>query len=305
LKQAVQRDLRQYIKKQSSRTIPVGYSAADVRPILQDTWNYLQCNNGNLTTDDSRSEFFGLNSYSWCGKDATFQSAGYDTLVSMFAGSSVPVFFSEYGCNKPSGVARVFNEVGSLYGTQMTALSGGLVYEYSEEPSDYGLVVINSNGSVSLRADFDNLQAQYNKLNITLLESTTATATSINPPSCASDLITSSGFSTNFTLPAQPDGAAALIANGISKPNQGKLVSVGDLNVKQQIFSSGGKEVKGLAVKPVANANTPSGENTSGGATSTTGGATPSTTKKAGGSKLGVEWAGGALVFAVLIYLDL
>jgi 1,3-beta-glucanosyltransferase GAS3 len=157
----VQRDLRQYIAKNSQRTIPVGYSAADVRPILQDTWAYLQCAD-NSTADQSRSEFFGLNSYSWCGATATYTTAGYDQLVTMFQNSSIPVFFSEYGCNKPTGIARPFNEVQALYGTQMTALSGGLVYEYSQEESDYGLVVLNANGSVSLRADYDNLQSQYN-----------------------------------------------------------------------------------------------------------------------------------------------
>jgi hypothetical protein len=281
--QAVQRDLRQYIAAHSSRTIPVGYSAADVRPILQDTWNYLQCNNGNLTNDDSRSEFFGLNSYSWCGASATYQTSGYDTLVSLFSNSSIPVFFSEYGCNEPVGVPRVFNEVGALYGTQMTTLSGGLVYEYSQETSDFGLVVINDNGSVSLRTDYDNLQGQYNKLNVTLLESSAAASTSYSPPACSADLITTEGFSTNFTLPAQPDGTAGLIANGISNPNQGKLVSVGSLSVTQQIFSSSGKLIQGLAVKPVSNANTPSGDNTSGGATgTTTTSASATATKKSG-----------------------
>lgn len=65
---------------------------------------------------------------------------------------------SEYGCNQPPGQPRPFNEVKSIYGNDMTALSGGLVYEYSQEPSDYGLVVINDNGTVTLRSDYDNLQ---------------------------------------------------------------------------------------------------------------------------------------------------
>jgi hypothetical protein len=219
----------------------------------------------------------------------------------MFSNSSVPVFFSEYGCNQPVGVARVFNEVGSLYGTQMVSLSGGLVYEYSQEPSDYGLVLINSNGSVSLRTDYDNLQGQYNKLNVSLLESTGAAATSINPPACSVSLITSSGFSTNFTPPAQPDGAAGLITNGISKPNQGKLVSVGNLNVQQQIFSSGGKLITGLAVKPMANANTPSGEDTSGGGTGTTA-ASPTTTKKSGASMRGIDASVLVLSFVMVVF---
>ena len=90
LAKAVQRDLKSYIKKHSSRTIPVGYSAADVREILQDTWSYLQCNNQD---DGSSSDFFGLNSYSWCG-NATFESSGYVGLVNMFNQSAIPVFVS-------------------------------------------------------------------------------------------------------------------------------------------------------------------------------------------------------------------
>jgi hypothetical protein len=170
----------------------------------------------------------------------------------------------------------------------MTALSGGLVYEYSQEESDYGLVVLNANGSVSLRTDFDNLQSQYNKLNITLLESTSAGNTQITPPQCSTSLITNSGFSQDFTVPTQPSGAAAVINSGISNPNQGKIISTGDLNVKQQVFSSSGKQIKGLAVKAVNNANTPSGENTSGGTSTTSGSATPSASKKAAATSLEV-----------------
>lgn len=57
---AVQRDLKNYIAKHSTRKIPVGYSAADVREILQDTWAYMQCTHED---DQSSSDFFGLNSY--------------------------------------------------------------------------------------------------------------------------------------------------------------------------------------------------------------------------------------------------
>lgn len=90
---AVQRDLRNYIAKHSDRTIPVGYSAADVREILQDTWAYLQCTHED---DQSSSEFFGLNSYSWCGTEATYQTSGYVDLVNMFNQSAIPVFVSPF-----------------------------------------------------------------------------------------------------------------------------------------------------------------------------------------------------------------
>jgi hypothetical protein len=91
IKQAVQRDLKNYISKHATRKIPVGYSAADVREILEDTWAYMQCDHND---DASSSDFFGLNSYSWCGGDATLQSSGYTDLANMFSKSAIPVFVS-------------------------------------------------------------------------------------------------------------------------------------------------------------------------------------------------------------------
>lgn len=76
---------------------------------------------------------------------------GYNILVDMFKGSTIPVFFSEYGCNEVQ--PRVFNEVEALYGKEMTSLSGGLVYEYSQEEADYGLVQINDD-NITLRTDY-------------------------------------------------------------------------------------------------------------------------------------------------------
>jgi hypothetical protein len=65
---------------------------------------------------------------------------------------------SEYGCNTNT---RKFEEVAALYNTEMTGVySGGLVYEYSQEASNYGLVTINGN-SVTERADFTALQTAY------------------------------------------------------------------------------------------------------------------------------------------------
>jgi 1,3-beta-glucanosyltransferase GAS5 len=68
----------------------------------------------------------------------------------------VPPSLSEYGCNTNT---RKFEEVSALYNTEMTSVySGGLVYEYSEEGSKYGLVTINSDGTISEGPDFTALQ---------------------------------------------------------------------------------------------------------------------------------------------------
>lgn len=174
---AVQRDLKNYIKNHASRTIPVGYSAAQVQEVLHDTWAYLQCNNANGGEDMSRSDFFGLNSYSWCGSGSSFTTAGYDVLVQWFGNSTIPVFFSEFGCNQPS--PRLFEEIPVLYGPQMTSLSGGLIYEWTQEPSNYGVVQSNSNGSLSLLPDYDTLVTQFGKIDVSLITA----QNQVSPPS--------------------------------------------------------------------------------------------------------------------------
>ncbi|KAF2873420.1 Glucanosyltransferase-domain-containing protein [Massariosphaeria phaeospora] len=257
---AVQRDLKNYIKKHSDRPIPVGYSAADVREILEDTWAYFQCDHDD---DQSRSDFFGLNSYSWCGNQATFNTAGYDVLAKMFKESAIPVFFSEYGCNEI--MPRGFNEVQALYGKEMSALSGGLVYEYSQEESNYGLVEIEKNGTVTLRPDFDNLQAQFNKLDIALVQSADPSSTSIKAPKCDAKLISAKEFSKNFTIPAEPPGAKDLINNGIKNPKRGKIINVSETKVAMAVYGTSGEAIKDLSIRKLTNddSNTPNGETTS------------------------------------------
>ena len=293
---AVTRDLKNYIAKHASRPIPVGYSAADVRPLLVDTWNYLQCTETGDAKDPSRVDFFALNSYSWCG-DSSFTESGYDVLVSDFKNTSAPIFFSEYGCNEPT--PRIFTEVPSLYGPLVTpVLSGGVVYEYSQETSNYGLVTINADGSANLLSDYDSLQGQFNSLNVTLIQGLIAQNTTVVPPKCTSSLIGSkSGFTKNFTIPAVPPGVQDLIDNGIEKPNNGKLISVTTLKVSQVVKSSTGAVIEGLAIKPLADdeSNTPSGQ-TQPSATTSSSAPSATTSKKSGAASVRRNWFG--LAFA-------
>jgi hypothetical protein len=302
---AVQRDVRSYIAKHSDRHIPIGYSAADVREILEDTWAYLQCAIDGKDDDMSRSEFFGLNSYSWCG-DASFQSSGYDNIVTMFSKTTIPVFFSEYGCNKV--LPRIFTEVGALYGPQMTSLSGGLVYEYSMEESGFGLVTINEDMTVKLIVDYENLQKEFNKLDIGLIQSTNASAMDLTIPKCSDDLISNSGFDKNFTIPAPPPGADDLIKNGIKNPQNGKLVKVTETNVPMAAYGSNGVQIEGLAIKALPNdeSNTPGG-NTSPSASpspsTTTGAAASPSPTKGSANTLRVNGACALLAVALLCLL--
>ena len=160
-------------------------------------------------------------------------------------------------------------------------LSGGMVYEYSEEPYEYGLVQINSNGSAQLLVDYDTLQKQFNTLNVTYLQGLSAQNVSVTPPKCTSSLITTSGFSSNFTIPDVPAGAQTLIDNGISPAPSGKMVPVTASKVSQVVQQSNGDIMQNLAITILADdqSNNPNG------ASPTSSGASPSATKKKNGGE--------------------
>nr|POE75576.1 1,3-beta-glucanosyltransferase gel1 [Quercus suber] len=146
---AVTRDMRQYINSQKYRQIPVGYSAADVESNRYEMATYMNCG-----SDDQRSDFFSFNDYSWCDP-SSFTTSGWDQKVKLFSNYSIPLFLSEYGCITNT---RKFEEVASIYGSDMMAVySGALAYEYAEEGNGYGLVTI-SGDSVTELADFAALQ---------------------------------------------------------------------------------------------------------------------------------------------------
>jgi hypothetical protein len=293
---AVTRDLKDYIAKNVNRTIPVGYSAADVRSLLGDTWYYLGCNIANSTS--SKIDFFGLNSYSWCG-NSSFTTSSYNQLIAQFSNTTIPVFFSEYGCNLPS--PRIFTEVPVLYGPQMTGvMSGGLVYEWDQAVNNYGLVNVNSNGTADLLQDYLNLQAQYLTLDIKALMSANATATSLQPPACDQSFITTPGFDDGFNVPARPAGVDDMINNGIQNKPQGKLVALSSTTVSQAVYNVSGQQITGLKlnVLPEDESNTP-GSNGSGSSSGTATGSSPSATSSSAAVKDG-DVKAGQLVFAAL-----
>ncbi|KAH8842418.1 hypothetical protein MCOR27_005750 [Pyricularia oryzae] len=275
---AVTRDLKNYIAKHSKRPIPVGYSAADVRSVLFDSFEYFQCAIDGKSDDMSRADLFALNSYSWCG-DSSFTKSGYDQLVAGFKGTSVPVFFSEYGCNTPS--PRIFTEVGAIYGDQMnTVFSGGVVYEYVQEPNNFGLVEINNDGSVTVLDDYFTLKDQIAKLDFKKVQGVSAAAgQSAAPPKCDTGLIKEKGFNNNFTLPVPPPGVPEMLQDGIKPAPVGKLVDIKSWKVTHPIKTKAGKSIDGLEVKKLANdaINQP-------GSNSGTGSGTPSSGASAGGA---------------------
>lgn len=299
---AVTRDIKDYITKHSARYIPVGYSAADVRPLLSDTFNYLGCNLSNDT--DSKMDFFGLNSYSWCG-DATFDTAGYNILLQDFASTWVPVFFSEYGCNQVT--PRTFQEVGAIYSSPMTGVfSGGLVYEYSEEPNDYGLVTINSDNSVDLLVDYENIMSQFEKIDLDALTMANNTATGLSAPTCESSMITSN-LTNSFAVPARLSAIQDMIDNGVNGTWPTGTTQVTSTSEVATVKNPDGSVLTGLSLRILANdesnlpGNATQGTNGNGGPgvnrpSTTSSGGSPSSTNAASAIKVNM----GAVLVAGL-----
>jgi 1,3-beta-glucanosyltransferase GAS5 len=204
---AVARDMKSYISSRGYRSIPVGYSAADVSWNRLQTAEYMNCGDTSI-----RSDFFAFNDYSWCDPSSFVQS-GWNVKVEDFSNYSIPLFLSEYGCNTNT---RKFEEVAALYNTEMTGVySGGLVYEYSQEASNYGLVQINSDGTITELPDFDALESAYqNTSNPTgdggyKASGTPSTCPPLSPPSWVVG---------TTLIPTMPAGANTYMSNGAGTP---------------------------------------------------------------------------------------
>lgn len=170
------RDTKQYIKDKGYRQIPVGYSSNDDEYTRVAMADYFACGDSEVKAD-----FYGINMYEWCGR-SNYVSSGYADRTAEFRNLTVPVFFSEYGCNRVT--PRLFTSVQALYGPNMTGVwSGGIVYMYFEEVNNYGLVSIDD-GAVKTLADFNNYSEEIHKISPTSLNtaSYTPTATSLACP---------------------------------------------------------------------------------------------------------------------------
>ncbi|KAK3819725.1 MAG: Glucanosyltransferase-domain-containing protein [Benniella sp.] len=150
---ALLRDTKNYISSTASRKIPVGYANNDDPEIRLQIQAYFNCGK-----DEERIDFFGINLYEWCGAEATYQNSGYANRTQDIASYSIPVFLSEFGCNLIT--PRTFPEVKSIFGPDMTNdWSGGIVYEWSQEDNNYGLVQIKPDNTVSILPDYNNLKS--------------------------------------------------------------------------------------------------------------------------------------------------
>lgn len=231
---AVVRDMKAYIAKNSPRTIPVGYSAADDLRYRKSLSNYLECGEANSTVD-----FYGVNSYQWCGEQ-TFQSSGYDTLVGDYKDYSLPLFLSEYGCNvvKP----RQFQEILALYSPQMTPVfSGGLVYEFTMEPNGYGLVELDQQGSVYMTPEFNTVKERLTKVG----------NVGLTIPKRVERHATCQGAYENLMTfePVPLSLAGDLIEKGVNVP-KGKYITPPIIETSHRIYDQDGVEIMNKTIVP-------------------------------------------------------
>ncbi|TGO65392.1 hypothetical protein BOTNAR_0078g00180 [Botryotinia narcissicola] len=131
LSKAAVRDVKSYIKARGYRSIPIGgYVLTDSEYAQETYW---------LAADY-------MAYYSWCD-NSTFTSSNYSHLTESFSDYSLPIFLADYACEATtedySDVAdRIFDEVGTIYGPEMSDIwSGGIVYEWARssdsDPNDY------------------------------------------------------------------------------------------------------------------------------------------------------------------------
>ncbi|KAK6463526.1 pH responsive protein 1 precursor [Scheffersomyces coipomensis] len=191
---AAVRDVKKYISDKNYRTIPVGYSSNDDEETRVAIADYFSCGESS-----EKADFFGINMYEWCG-NATFQSSGYEARTEEFQNLTIPIFFSEYGCN--ADLPRRFTEVATIFSTEMTDVwSGGIVYMYFQEENDYGLVSVNGN-SVSTMADFQYYSSEINNISPSYANSASASAAATQTLACPAIAAT---WAASENLPPTPD----------------------------------------------------------------------------------------------------
>ncbi|KAG0673720.1 1,3-beta-glucanosyltransferase [Kluyveromyces marxianus] len=270
---ATVRDIKKYLTARNYRQIPVGYSAADVSSNRLLAAEYFNCGDD----ADARIDMFGVNDYSWCGS-SSFQVSGYAQKMQLYKNYSIPIFLSEYGCNKVPG-SRPFTEVTAIYSNLMSSVfSGGLVYEYSQEDNKYGLVQIDGDSVTELQ-DYKNLKAEFQKVQNP--EGDGGYSESNKYSDCPA--YEKGIWESNSTLPSMPDAASAYFKSGAGSP-LGTGVITQEMCDKEDDDDSSSSSVTATATSTSKSASASSHSSSASGSASHSGSAssTSSTSKSKG-----------------------
>ncbi|KAJ2721805.1 1 3-beta-glucanosyltransferase gel4 [Coemansia sp. Benny D115] len=156
---AAVRDMKAYLKSKGLTT-PVGYADNDDMDIRMNLINYFNCGD-----EESRADFYGINIYRWCGDETDFKTSGYADVTKNMTDYTIPSLLTEFGCNviRP----RTFPDVKSLFGSDMSGtFSGGIMYEFTEEDNNYGIVKVSyGKSNVEKTEDYDNFKKAYAAVN--------------------------------------------------------------------------------------------------------------------------------------------
>eukprot|EP00441_Pelagodinium_beii_P027060 CAMPEP_0197657128 /NCGR_PEP_ID=MMETSP1338-20131121/44439_1 /TAXON_ID=43686 ORGANISM="Pelagodinium beii, Strain RCC1491" /NCGR_SAMPLE_ID=MMETSP1338 /ASSEMBLY_ACC=CAM_ASM_000754 /LENGTH=593 /DNA_ID=CAMNT_0043233433 /DNA_START=68 /DNA_END=1849 /DNA_ORIENTATION=+ len=179
---ALTRDIHQYQKSCNStmRRVPLIYSDVDMGPPdRSDIAKYLTCA---LESEDDAVDAYGLNVYSWCdevypgdGKPDNFKYSPYYEIKKGFDHLSVPLIFTEFGCNLgafatkcPYKGGRTWPDFKHMVGDDMgEMLSGAVAFQFSMDREEYGLTLsanfLANQTELYLLDNYFNLQKVYNK----------------------------------------------------------------------------------------------------------------------------------------------
>jgi len=219
--------------------------------------NYLACSSNAADNLD----FFSLNAYEWCGGESSYKISGYSQLQANASSYSIPIFFSETGCN--TAPPRTFQDQAAIFGTDMAdTWSGAIIYEWLQEANQYGLIsygpqvaatatdalagFTRSGTPTPISPDYTNLKNQWATLTPTgvALSAYSPSASSLKPPPCPSS--TANGWVVNGDIPlpsvGQSGAATATAANTASGTASSPSASA------TKGAANGGKELAGMSI---------------------------------------------------------
>lgn len=281
------RDIKNYINARGYRTIPVGYSSADVSENIEQQLQYFDCGD-----DSSAGDFFAFNDYSWCDP-SDFVTSGWQAKVEKYSGYRMPIFMSEFGCIEDE---RAWGEVAALYSTNMSSVfSGGIAYEYSYETNGYGIVEIDDSGDVTTNEDFDELAAAFAAAENPAGDGGyTENGTASECPAQSDDWVVEDEL-----IPAPPEDIEEFMENGA-----GTGPGLGD-DVTTSHYGGDSYSESNVTMDGVIVASTGNGSSSSGSGSSSSSGSSSGSSSTSGASVAGPLASVGLATVLVSLYMGL